>query len=57
MSFVKAVMQKQPKGYNVIGECDVPFPLPKDTRMFVKQQIHKRQKREMYFAFEDAFQR
>lgn len=58
MSFVKRVMQVQPKNWNVIGECDVPFPLPSDTRMFINQRkLLKRQRREIYSTLEESMKR
>lgn len=58
LSMVKAVMQTQPKGWNVVGECDIPFPLPDDTRTLIKEyKLHKRQRREMYSVFEESLER
>ncbi|RZC41439.1 uncharacterized protein BDFB_011334, partial [Asbolus verrucosus] len=58
LSFVKAVMQAQPRGWNLLGECDVPFALPSDTRLFKKQQRnHFLQRREVLTGLESAFDR
>lgn len=57
MLLVKPLLQKQPKGWNFLLECDVPFPLPNDTRIIFGKHdkvIRKRQRREVYTLLEEA---
>lgn len=55
MSFVKALMKDVPKGINVLGECDVPFKLPSDTRIFRRRhKKHSRNRRDIYSKLESA---
>lgn len=53
---MKPLLQTQPKGWNILAECDVPFPLPNDTRVIFRQQnlIKKRQRREIFTLLEEA---
>ncbi|XP_044259291.1 uncharacterized protein LOC123007867 isoform X2 [Tribolium madens] len=56
----KPLMEEQPKGFNVVLECDVPFPLPsgttplKDLKKF-KNSRHYRQKRDILLSLEKVF--
>ncbi|KAJ8967283.1 hypothetical protein NQ314_002956 [Rhamnusium bicolor] len=44
LSHIKAFLQVQPRGWNILLECDVPFALPHDTRLFTrgKRQVIER---------------
>lgn len=60
LSFIKALLRTQPKGWNLLGECDVPFALPNDTRKFLKEdkrKILRRQRRMLYANLEQALER
>lgn len=51
----KAFMQSVPKGFIALGECDVPFMLPNDTRLFKKEpRVKYRQRRRMQSQLEKA---
>lgn len=51
-------MFKSPKGFITLGECDVPFKLPSDTRLYRKYyNMHYRQRRDLYSHLETAFNR
>lgn len=49
-------MQVQPRGWNILLECDVPFPLPNDTRIIFSHhdKIKKRQRRQAHSLLEEA---
>jgi hypothetical protein len=48
-------MEVQPKGFNVVVECDVPFALPSDTRLYKNLKNHLIQRREIFSSFETTF--
>ncbi|KAJ3666040.1 hypothetical protein Zmor_001496 [Zophobas morio] len=56
LSYIKAIMVEQPRGWNALGECDVPFALPNDTRLF-KNDLKARelQKRAIFNNLNKAF--
>ncbi|XP_044258488.1 uncharacterized protein LOC123007320 [Tribolium madens] len=56
MTLGKPFMMTQPKGFVLCLECDVPFPLPSDTRLHKSfKRNHYIQKRELLASFESAF--
>ncbi|XP_068909969.1 uncharacterized protein [Tenebrio molitor] len=56
LSFIKPFMVVQPRGFNLLGECDIPFDLPSDTRLFKKQRRdHHLRRRDVLMEFENAF--
>lgn len=59
LSFIKALMEEQPKGFNVLGECDVPFALPPDARAVFKDKskLHYRQRRMVHMKLKEALSR
>ncbi|XP_068909401.1 uncharacterized protein [Tenebrio molitor] len=55
LSLSKPLMEVQPKGFNVVLECDVPFALPSDTRLYKNLKNHLIQRREIFSSFETTF--
>nr|XP_015840921.1 PREDICTED: uncharacterized protein LOC103315086 isoform X2 [Tribolium castaneum]XP_015840922.1 PREDICTED: uncharacterized protein LOC103315086 isoform X2 [Tribolium castaneum] len=56
MALGKPFMMRQPKGFVLCLECDVPFPLPSDTRLHKSfKRNHHIQRRELLASFESIF--
>ncbi|XP_008201121.2 uncharacterized protein LOC103315086 [Tribolium castaneum] len=59
-SLSKPLMEAQPRGYNLVFECDVPFALPSGTTPLkelkkLKKSRHRIQKRDILLSFEKVF--
>ena len=57
MSLVKALLHPIPLGRNMLGEIDVPFPLPSDFH-FIKnlKRVKHKQRREIFDQLAYAFE-
>lgn len=57
LSAIKAIMVRYPPLVNFLGECDVPFKLPSDTRLLRKhRRTHYIHQRDIYSQIETAFE-
>ncbi|XP_018575981.1 uncharacterized protein LOC108914619 [Anoplophora glabripennis] len=54
MAAVKAFLQVQPTGWNILFEVDVPFALPSEPLFFKKKKKHKKERRSIYSQLDTA---